>query len=194
MPKLHDGHVRKHKIRKMKVNLAVQILSRTVSSFIRHLTCNQYIISHDNSTATGTCMDTSTILLQLCTDIRFKCCYTCVSDMCNFTNFDALVEEAYNNLEANIANYCFKKDVLKNLVLPLSVILDFSFITCTEHFQPLCVAVAKTIALEYIMCWGKNMNRMLKGLHSGSRAGAILAKQACNQYSKNCRKKNKEKC
>ena len=39
MPKLHDGHIRIYKIRKMEVNLAVQILSRTVSSFVRHLTC-----------------------------------------------------------------------------------------------------------------------------------------------------------
>ena len=39
MPKLNDGHIRKTKIRKMRVNYAAQTLSRTASSFIRLLTC-----------------------------------------------------------------------------------------------------------------------------------------------------------
>ena len=39
MPKLNDGHIVKKKIRKMRVNLAAQVLSTTMVAFIRLLTC-----------------------------------------------------------------------------------------------------------------------------------------------------------
>lgn len=39
LTKVHDGHIKHPKIRKMRVNVAAQTLSATVAGFIRFLTC-----------------------------------------------------------------------------------------------------------------------------------------------------------
>ena len=149
---------------------------------------DQYVLFNNNEfNPIDTCIEISGVLMKLYTDVRFKHCHICVSDICNSHNFHALLNEAHSTLEANIPLCCFKKEVIEKLILPLSLLLDVSFITCTEHFDSLCQAFLRLITLEYVTCWCRNINRLLKGKDSGARAQTHLAKQARIQYTKKCR-------
>ena len=153
-------------------------------------TRDQYVLfSNDDCDETGTCIDTSAILMKLYSDVQFKHCCICITELYNMNILNTGFKEAHSLLEANIGVFCFKKEVLKNLTLPLSVVLDLSFVTCNEHSESLRQTFMKLTTVEYIKCWCNKINHLLKGKDAGSRAKSHLAKEACIRYSKNCKKK-----
>ena len=112
---------------------------------------DQYVIFNNDqhSTQTGTYFEESKILMKLSQDVRFK--GTCISDLGAFHNFQTLFQDAYSNLEANITNCCFKKGVVSNLIMPLSLLLDFTFIACTENFESIRQVLLRLIAVKYVI-------------------------------------------
>ena len=77
-------------------------------------------------------MENSRILIKFVGILKSRNCCDCISSLSNLKNFDSLLIEAYKSLQGNISFFCLKKDV-KNLKMPLLLLLDFSFITCKSH-------------------------------------------------------------
>ena len=110
--------------------------------------------------------------MKLSEDVRFRRCCTCISDFSTFHNFQTLFQGAHSNLEASITFFCFKKGTVSNLIMPLSFLLDFTFIICMENFESICQVLLRLIAVIYVIVWCRQMNRVLKGKDSGVRVEA----------------------
>ena len=168
-----------------------QNLEDSIASEAQDSTEQYVIFDRGNSTRTSTSIEISQILSKLYADVRFKYCCTCVSDLRNFTGFDIIFEKAHSNLDVNMPFFCFRKRVVKNLMMPLLLIVDFSFVTCTEHVESLRLAFLRVITVEYVRCWCRNINKLLKGKYSVAKAQTYLAKEARKQYVTKLKKKDR---
>ena len=153
---------------------------------------NMYVLFPDvQSNRTGTCINNSRILMKLVKKIKSENCCDCISNLITFKNVDLLFEDAHSSLDGNIPFFCFKKDVVKNLIMPLQLILDFSFITYRTHVKTFIEQFTRIIAVEYVNCWCTLMNRLLKGKDSGATSQAYLSKLAITQYKKKLQIQNR---
>lgn len=114
--------------------------------------------------------------MKLSRDVRFRRCYTCISDFSAFQDFNTFFQDAHSDLEAKIPFVCYKKGVVNYLITPLSLLLDFTFMTCTEHFESVCQVLLKLIVVTYVIAWCRQINRLLKGKRLRCKSSSVLCK------------------
>lgn len=148
----------------------------------------QYMLFNDTECDnTDTSLDNSKILKKIIQKIKHKACCVCISSIANFPNIDNFMKEAYYILQENIPFFCYKKHLINNLKLPLPLLIDYSFITCEIHREQLINELITAVSIEYVICWCRHINMLLKGKDSGERATSYLSKEAILQYKKKLR-------